>query len=117
MSHLGRIDYFLEQSSSFGPDGVLISTGTVTFTAANGDTLVIAQEATSEIVGELEGFTLAGTWTVVDGSGRFANAAGSGSIDGVGDVPGGDALFGLPDGAAQFDFRGEIAYDASDRSS
>ncbi len=50
MSHLGRVDYFLTQSSSFGPGGVVVSTGTITFTAPNGDTLVIAQAVTSEIV-------------------------------------------------------------------
>jgi len=117
MSHLGKIHYSLEQASSFGPGGVINSTGTITLTAANSDELVIAQEATSQIVGAGEGFTLEGTWSVVDGSGRFADAAGSGSMDGVGDIPGGEALFGLPDGFAQFDFRGSIAYDASNRSS
>ena len=94
----------------------LISDGTITFTAANGDTLVIAQAVTSDIVGAFEGFTSKGTWTVVDGSGRFANATGSGSMDGVGDIPGGEALFGLPDGTVMFNFMGRIAYDASDRS-
>ena len=116
MSHLGRVDYSLEQASSFGPDGVISSTGTITFTAANGDELVVAQEATSQIVGPGEGFTLEGTWTVVSGSGRFTHAMGSGSLDGVGDIPGGEALFGLPDGFAEFNLRGEIAYDASNRT-
>ena len=116
MSHLGRVDYALAQTSFFGPDGSVISTGTVAFTAKNGDTLVIARSVTSQIVGALEGFTLTGTWEAVGGSGRFANATGSGSIDGVGDIPGGDALFGLPDGGARFTFTGEIADDASDRA-
>jgi hypothetical protein len=118
MSHLGRVDYSLQQDSYFDFElGVAVSTGTITFTAANGDMLVIAQEVESQFVGT-EGFTLEGTWTVVEneGSGRFANATGSGSMDGIGDIPGGDALFGLPDGAAQFNFKGRIAYDASDRS-
>jgi hypothetical protein len=118
MSHLGRVDYSLVQDSYFDFDeGVAVSTGTITFTAANGDMLVIAQAVESQFVG-IEGFTLEGTWTVVEaaGSGRFANASGSGELSGVGDIPGGDALFGLPDGGDRYNFTGKIAYNASDRS-
>ncbi len=111
MSHLGRVDYFLTQCTS-----AALSTGTITFTAANGDTLVIAQATTSEIVGDLAGFMVEGTWTAVGGTGRFAHASGSGSMDGIGDIPGGDTVFDLPDGAAVFNFAGTIDYDASHRS-
>lgn len=69
------------------------------------------------VVGAMEGFTGEGTWTAAGGTGRFANATGSGSWETVGDVPGGDALFGLPDGWMRFTFRGTVTYDASDRSS
>ncbi|MFW2380173.1 MAG: hypothetical protein ACN4GZ_00330 [Acidimicrobiales bacterium] len=116
MSHLGRVDYFLEQSSSFTPDSTVISTGTITFTAANGDTLVIAQDVESLIVGAGDGFTIRGTWTVVDGSGRFANATGCGKINAVGDIPSENTLFGLPEGTAKFDLKGKISYNASNRS-
>jgi hypothetical protein len=46
---------------------------------------------------------------VVDG-------AQAGAWDVIGDVPGGDALFDLPDGFMQFTFMGAIEYDASHRS-
>jgi hypothetical protein len=117
MSHLGRVDYFLTQCSFFDLEqGFTFGNGTITFTAANDDTLVIAQTGNSELIGDFAGFTVNGTWEAVGGTGRFANATGSGSMDGIGDIPGGDALFNLPDGAAMFNFVGEIAYDASDRS-
>lgn len=117
MSHLGRVEYFLRQCTVFNPEqGTAVSSGTIMFTAANNDTLVVAQEMNSQIIGDFAGFTLEATWTVVDGTGRFTHATGSGSMDGVGDIPGGDALFDLPDGAAQLNFVGKIAYDASDRS-
>jgi hypothetical protein len=50
------------------------------------------------------GFTYVGEWEVVDESGRFVAAAGSGHFDGFGDIPG-DLVI---------DFTGTIAYDASD---
>lgn len=122
MSHLGRVDYELTQCTFFdrSTGGFVFRDGTITFTAANNDVLVIAQVGTSEgiVSGEdLIGFTGEGTWGVTQGgTGRFASATGSGTMDIVGDIPGGDALFGLPDGYARFNFAGYIAYDASDRS-
>ncbi len=116
MSHLGRVELFLTQCSYFGPDGKVISDGTTTFTAANGDELVIAQHATSQIVGDADGFTLEGTWIVADGSGRFAQATGSGEIGAVGDIPSDVTVFDLPVGATLWNFTGKIAYHASDRS-
>lgn len=64
----------------------------------------------------MAGVPVVGTWEAVDRTGRFANATGFGSMDGIGDILGGDALFNLPDGAAMFNFSGAIAYNASDRS-
>jgi hypothetical protein len=72
--------------------------GTINFTAANGDTLVIAQEGSSEVIGDFDGYTLTATRTVLGGTGRFAGATGSGTLDGVGDIPGGEVLFRLPRG-------------------
>ena len=37
-------------------------------------------------------------------------------MDGVGDIPGGDAMFGLPDGYVRFNSAGDINYNASNRS-
>lgn len=116
MSHLGKVEYSLTHCTY--PD-FTFGDGTITFTAANKDTLVIAQEGVCNPIADetgFIGFTCEGTWTVVDGTGRFAHAMGSGSLDIVGDVPGGDAVFGLPDGMMQTHFDGTIVYDASDRS-
>ncbi len=113
MSHLGPVDYTFTHCTY--PD-FSITPGTFTFVADNGDELVIAHVGTYAVIGAMEGFTGEGTWTAVGGTGRFASATGSGSWETVGDVPGGDALFGLPDGYMTFTFGGMVAYDASDRS-
>lgn len=121
MSHLGTVDYFLTQCTYIVPPAGPVSGGTITFTAANDDTLVVAQSMQSEIIGEFpepDAFTVTGGWDVVSGTGRFTSATGSGMLDGIGDIPNGVPYFDeLPDGLAQFNFHGEIAYDASDRSS
>jgi hypothetical protein len=96
-----------------GPEG---RDGTITFTAANGDILVIAQEGSSEVIGDFDGYARSATWTVVVGTGRVAGATGSGTLDGVGDIPGGDLLFGLPEGGIRFSIAGGIAYYASARA-
>jgi hypothetical protein len=130
MSHLGMVDYVLEQCTYMGdpfPPDYAYGEGTITFTAANGDTLVIAQQGTGELVfdGEvMTGFMGEGTWTVVEGegTGRFANANGEGSMDFLGDIPesaapnGIGTVFGLPDGITVLNFKGAITYNASDRS-
>lgn len=118
MSHLGRVEYSLSQCTAPGPDGVA-SEGMVTLTAANGDKLFIKHTMLSQMVGESDppdGFTFVGRWEADGGTGRFAHATGQGTLDGVGDIPNGEAIFDLPDGIAQFNFNGKIAYDASDRS-
>ena len=119
MSHLGRVaDYSLTQCTIPGPDGTE-SVGTVTFTAANGDELWIEHTMLGQIIGEfpggqLDGFTFVGTWEAVGGTGRFAHATGSGSLDGAGDIPDGVAYFdGIPDGLLQLNLTGSIAYDRS----
>ncbi len=114
MAHLGKVHYYLEQCTIAGPAGIT-SNGTITFTAANDDVLVLAHTMSSQVVGAFEGFTVEGTWSVAGGTGRFEHADGNGSLSGFGDIPGGDMLFGL-DGEAVFDFVGDVAYDASDRS-
>ncbi|NNF53087.1 MAG: hypothetical protein HKN03_01460 [Acidimicrobiales bacterium] len=117
MSHLGRVEYSLQQTSSFDANFTVISSGTTTFTAANRDSLVIAHDVESVIVGNFDGFIIEGTWIVVDGSGRFANATGHGTIDAVGDIPDSDVtMFGLAEGTAKFTLNGKISYNASDRS-
>lgn len=116
VSHLGTVESFLTHCTY--PD-LSFAYGTITFTAANGDELVIAQEGSCLPIldgsGNFLGYTCEATWTAVDGTGRFSHATGAGTLDIVGDVPGGDTLFGL-DGEMRVDIAGSISYDASDRS-
>ncbi|NNC92563.1 MAG: hypothetical protein HKN80_08730 [Acidimicrobiia bacterium] len=114
LSPFGTVDYSLTQCTRSGTEPAsALSDGTITFTFAKGDTLIIAQKMSSQLVGPPdgppEGFTMEATWTVVEGTGRFLDATGSGALDGAGDIPGGEALFGLPDGLAQFNFTGTLS--------
>lgn len=73
-SHLGRV--------GFGADGTLLDPTTAvlieTFTAANGDTLTIRCD---QILDEIAPDVYRGTdrWTVIGGTGRFADATGEGT--------------------------------------
>ena len=120
MSHLGRIDYDLDQCTN-PVDDVFESVGNVTFIAANGDELRITHTMTSRLVfgpepGPPIGFEMEGDWEADGGTGRFLEATGSGSLEGVADLPDGVDGLGLPDGLLRLDFRGDLAYDASNRS-
>lgn len=120
MSHLGRVEYTLSQCTVPVGEVDNYSEGTIELVAANGDKLYLEHTMDSRLVfgdsGPPLGFTLMSTWEAVGGTGRFAHATGHGTFDGVGDIPGGGAQFGIPDGIAQFNFTGTISYDASDRS-
>lgn len=122
LSHLGRSDLDLIQCSRFvNPPFDGQSEGTTTFTSANGDTLVLAHDLTFDIHHSVfpvpDGFSGSGTWTVLDGSGRFTDATGSGTITVLGDIPTDDTpMFDLPAGGTLWTFTGVIAYDASNRS-
>ncbi|MDJ0790600.1 MAG: hypothetical protein QNJ71_01765 [Acidimicrobiia bacterium] len=116
ISQLGRVTYDLVQCTE--PDGgTPVSQGTIVFTTKKGDTLTVAQEVTSKLYGDPtgppDGFTLRGTWTVVDGTGRFTDASGSGRMFGIGDVdvpvPDGKRFYGIRDGKVLFTFVGRIA--------
>ncbi|MEN8041329.1 MAG: hypothetical protein ABFR95_07470 [Actinomycetota bacterium] len=119
MSHLGRVEYELTQCTVPGPEG-FASVGTVTFTAANGDQLWLEHTMLGQLIGDFDpdpdGFAFEGEWTAVGGTGRFAHATGSGMLHGIGDIPDGETVLDIPDGLAQFNFMGEIAYTASDSS-
>ena len=116
MSQLGPVTYHLVQCTE-PVFGTPVSVGTIVFTTEEGDTLTVAQRVTSRLfggsMGPPDGFTLRGTWTVVDGTGRFADAAGSGRMFGVGDVdvpePDGKRFRGVPDGKVLLAFVGRIA--------
>jgi hypothetical protein len=111
LSPFGSVDYSLTQCTRADPEsGQVVSSGTTTFTFATGDTLVIAQEMLSQMIGAdpPTGFTNEATWTVVEGTGRFAQATGSGSLEGAGDIPDGTATLGLPDGLWKLTFKGTV---------
>ncbi len=86
--HLGRVtiavshctwDDVATLSGHFGP-------GTMTFTAANGDQLVLADSGTYTLdLVALKAYPT-GSWVVVSGTGRFARASGSGTFGGVSDL-------------------------------
>lgn len=121
MSHLGKVHYDLVQCTAIYPGAPPASSGTTVFTAANGDTLNVTQTMLSEIIEDgvdpdPDGFIGGGNWSITGGTGRFHQASGGGDLSIIGDVPGGDALFGLPDGLAEISFHGGIMYDASHRS-
>ncbi|MDJ0770424.1 MAG: hypothetical protein QNJ12_16635 [Ilumatobacter sp.] len=124
MHHLGHFEMALTQCSHFpmGPP-VGYSEGTTTFTAANGDMLVLAHILPWEIIfsdlieDEWDGFEGEGTWVVDHGTGRFANASGEGTILMQGDIPSDDTpLFDLPPGSTLWTFTGDVEYRPSDRS-
>jgi hypothetical protein len=105
-SHLGRTTMQLRQHVNLS---TAAATGTVTFTAANGDMLTVAQSSVSTDIGPMsKSFT--GTAVITGGSGRFANASGSLSLNGTLTFDQGGI------GHALSTYTGPIVYDASDRS-
>ena len=110
VSHLGKVDFVLDNCSAIKPDFTegIIGYGTITFTAANGDVLVIEHEGTTKATGPGE-FTATYMWQILgdEGTGRFEGATGKGTSIG---------LTSVPDGTSKITLRGMIAYDASNRS-
>lgn len=89
VSHMGRATCFTDDQLGVLMTGALSATYTVT--AANGDTLVLWLEGPSEL--DFPTVTFSGAFAVLGGTGRFANATGSGVFSGwaVFEEP-----FGLP---------------------
>lgn len=79
---------YLGRTEIQGPSQVDVlaatQTGISTFSAANGDTFVIAFEGTVEFSGPLptDPVTFEGKWEVIDGTGRFEGATGAGTYAG-----------------------------------
>jgi hypothetical protein len=78
-------------TGSVGPgpvcaNGGLPNTNTETFTAANGDVLVITSTDVACVIdpSNLYRFHGTGNWVVTGGTGRFSGATGSGTLDGQG---------------------------------
>jgi hypothetical protein len=78
-----------------------VSTATYTFTAANGDTVVLEMQFVTIPV--LGGVTFEGTYTVTEGTGRFAEATGSGTLIGSA------AFTGPSNGVGSFTVAGTIS--------
>ncbi|MCU0263895.1 MAG: hypothetical protein MUF09_09535 [Candidatus Nanopelagicales bacterium] len=110
VAHLGKVDFVLDNCSALNLDYTegVIGYGTITFTAANGDVLVIAHKGTTKATSPTD-FTAQYTWEVVgdEGTGRFDGATGKGTSIG---------LTSVPDQMSKITLRGMIAYDASNRS-
>jgi hypothetical protein len=83
LAHLGRTSFHVSHCSAMtdGPRGVF-GAGTITYTAANGDRLVISDWGTFDLTlgsgGAPERSDVDLHWEVVGGTGRFADAEGSG---------------------------------------
>jgi hypothetical protein len=67
-------------------------TGTSTLTAANGDAIVIAFAGTVHFLAPppTGAVSFEGTWELIDGTGRFEGANGSGTYSGTAEGPAGD---------------------------
>lgn len=115
LAHLGKVDFDLANCTTWYPeeDLRLEIAGTMTFTAPNGDELVIAHRATGLFVpGSATAPWTITEWTVHDGTGRFEGASGSGVGNAVTHIP----LTETDIAYTEINLSGEIAYDASNRS-
>ena len=81
MSHLGRTTFVIDQTLVFGP--VISFTGTSAYTAPNGDQLRTTHSGTATPTPDGTAVILAGTETVIGGTGRFAGATGSATLTGM----------------------------------
>ena len=89
--HMGR----MEMQGPSQVDLILSrQTGTSVLTAANGDTLVIVFSGTVQFTGPNpdDPVNFEGTWTVIDGTGRFAAATGTGTYTGSAAGPAGTLI-------------------------
>jgi hypothetical protein len=103
-THLGRVTEEERGCTAFGDYPVVHSVGWLKVTAANGDVLNLTVRADFDFAQEKPVAT--GTFTIVGGTGRFANAVGSGAVSNVPTVEPGNIM--ILDGA--------IVYAASDRA-
>jgi hypothetical protein len=81
------------------------TSATYTFTAANGDTVVLEMEFDTAFLPG--GVTFDGTYTVMEGTGRFAGATGSGTLIGSA------AFTGPSNGVGSFTVEGTISSPGS----
>jgi hypothetical protein len=111
VSHLGKVDFTLNNCTTVQPSGVITINGGITFTAANGDMLSITHQGITSIEGDVA--TALYDWQVADGTGRFLGATGSGESIGITYIP---DPGGPEGGTSEINLTGTIAYDASNRA-
>ena len=81
------------------------ATATYHFTSAKGDEVVVEMDFLALVTPT--GFSFSGSWEITDGTGRFAKASGSGTLDGRADFT------GPTDGLGHFTMTGTIASPGS----
>jgi hypothetical protein len=83
-THLGRFTWASQETAHFTSEpGQLEVVGAFTLTAANGDTVTGTYQTTGTI--DAAGFAhFEGPYVITGGTGRFANASGSGTVSAVG---------------------------------
>ncbi len=91
LRHLGRVTVVVTHCSRFtSPTTGSFEHGTMTFTAANGDVLVLGQWGTFRLIdgpaGPMTSVDIDLEWEVLRGTGRFSGATGHGWADPVGDL-------------------------------
>lgn len=109
VSHLGKVDFVLNNCTTEQPSGLITIDGAITFTAANGDMLTITHQGTTSIEGTTA--TALYDWQVAEGTGRFLGATGSGESIGITYIPGDPK-----EGTSEISLTGTITYDASNRA-
>jgi hypothetical protein len=75
-THLGRFTLEIPHVVNFATSS---ATGTMTLTAANGDTLIASFTGQAQVAGSM--VTIVETATVTGGTGRFADASGSFTVN------------------------------------
>ncbi|HEY5629878.1 MAG TPA: hypothetical protein VIR16_10235 [Candidatus Limnocylindrales bacterium] len=104
-THLGLVDFSITHCSSVDlatGAGTFVD-GTITITAANGDALFLAEHGTFQVSPwpNPARSDIQLVWVVSGGTGRFANASGSGGATALGDLAAGSTVSW---------FRGTISY-------
>jgi hypothetical protein len=101
-THLGGFTIAVnEMLDVTSPSGEVVLQGRAIVVAANGDELHWTYSGTGTPPSETGDVLITGTFTITGGSGRFTDATGQGSFEGVGNVV---------TGRASFSYTGTISY-------
>lgn len=93
-SHLGNVTVSTTETLDFvtSPGSLVIRDGTMVMVAANGDELRWAYEGSGSMPDAQGVSAFSGTFLVTGGTGKFADATGSGTFDGTGSTLTGVAI-------------------------